>query len=380
MSAARSTSRWGGAATAVVLGLALVPGGGPAMGAVGDMTVVEVSITPPADDVADGFATVEVEVALRSTTPLPDELSGSMNDEYAVLAEQLAPVPAVRPASVTWKTITRVSGTSTDGVWRGQTEVSPIFAGSWTVTRVRDYGTSDEFDWVDTTDLGAGVDLGRGGVPPWQVAPAPLAPVRVVTGLERWTPRARVTERATGAGIAAFWLDYNFYAEPTGAPAVRLPSVPQDRADAQGYLTLSPVPVAEPGADYSRHAIHAYGGRGSRGASWEAATALWPQVKWQANQRFAVAGRTVAASGNAWPAPAVYDVPSRTIHLQQLVGRTWRTVATGAVRDNGRYTLTWTAPTAGAQVLRVYKPGGGAEPGSQTSVGTALGSVTVTTR
>lgn len=375
------------AGVVVALGLALLPGAGAATAADGTMTVVDVVVTPSADGLEDGFATLTVDVTLESTVPLDDVLAWEMDDRFAVMAE---PVTSSRswvrdgevvPDVVLWESVTRVSGTPQDGVWRGTTMVSDIHSGSWVVTRVRDYGTSAFFDLVDVSGLGAGVDLGPDGGPPWTVLPAPAAAVKVVTGAETWVPRARVTDRATGAGVAAAWLDYPFYAEPVISPAVRLPvGAVLPRADAQGYLGLTGRPVTSTDGEDSRSAIHVYGGRGSRGYSWEAATVLWPHVKWQANERFAVSGGTVTASGNAWPAPAVYPAVNPAIHLQQLVGRTWRTVATARVRDSGRYTIVWPAPTPGVQWVRVYKPGGVSTAGPyRTSAGTVLAAVSVVT-
>ena len=51
------------------------------------------------------------------------------------------------------------------------------------------------------------------------------------------------------------------------------------------------------------------------------------------------------------------------------------TVSTSRVRDNGRYTLQWTAPAAGTYQVRAYKPGGVLP--CTSSVGTVLPSVTV---
>ena len=286
----------------------------------------------------------------------------------------------IAPSPLFWETLTRVSGTPTDGVWRGSTLVSPIFSGSWLVTTIRDYGTSDSFDVLDISALGETVELGSPPQPTWTAEPAPAGPVKVVTGSETWVPRARITNRESGAGVPAFWLDYNFFGEPVLKPSVQVaPGTPLPNADAQGYLTLSTKPVKYQDGQSSRHVIHVYGGRGSRGYSWEAGTVLWPYVKWQASQRFAVSGHTVTASGNAWPAPAIYFAANPTIHLQQLFGRSaWRTVASAQVRSNGRYTITWTAPTSGPQVLRVYKPGGTSPNGFAHSAGTILGAVTVT--
>lgn len=350
-----------------------------------DVEVVDVALTG-SGDVSSGFATLRIDVALRSTAGLPDVLLGGSEGGHTdmVDAARVDGTPAwvepgeTLPAWIGWLELTRVSGTAHDGVWRGTTTVSRIHGSTWLVTQLYD-GSPD--GWTDLTDLDLTFTVHDGAPPPWAAVPAPAGPVHVVSGAESWTPRARLTSRASGAGIAGFWLPYNFYAEPTARPAVRLPAdATLARADAQGYLTLPARRVVSADGEPNREVIHAYAKRGTRGYSWEAATTLWPTVKWQASQEISASGRTVVAIGKAWPAPSIYAAVNRNVHLQQLVGRTWRTVATARVRDNGRYTVEWSAPTAGNQVMRVYKPGGSELGGVRRSVGTTLAAVTVTTR
>lgn len=350
-----------------------------------DVEVVDVALTG-SGDVSSGFATLRIDVALRSTAGLPDVLLGGTEGGHTdmVDAARVDGTPAwiepgeTLPAWIGWRELARVSGTAHDGVWRGTTTVSRIHGGTWLVTQLYD-GSPD--GWTDLTDLGLTFTVHDGAPPAWAAVPAPSGPVHVVSGAESWTPRARLTGRSSGAGIAGFWLTYNFYAEPTGRPAVRLPAdATLARADARGHLTLPARRVVSADGEPNREVIHAYAKRGTRGYSWEAATALWPTVKWQASQEISASGRTVVAVGKAWPAPSIYAAVNRNVHLQQLVGRTWRTVATGRVRDNGRYTVEWSAPTTGNQVMRVYKPGGSELGGVRRSVGTTLVHVTVRTR
>jgi hypothetical protein len=215
--------------------------------------------------------------------------------------------------------------------------------------------------------------------PPWVAQPAFGTPVKVVTGNEVWTPRARVTDRSAGTSIRAPWTPWRG-GDPFNLPQSTLPvGTPLQQADAGGYLTLPAQPVVGAGGELDRPFVHVYGRYGSRGYAWHAATALFPYVKWQANSRFAVSGRTVTVTGNAWPAPAVYDAANTNIHLQRLVNGTWVTVATSNVRQSGRYTLTWAGP-AGQVILRIYKPGGSEYYGLDRSEGTKLASVTLTLR
>lgn len=373
---------------ALSLALALVPGGGAAQAAESDMTVVDVVVTPTVDDLADGFATLTVDVTLTSTTPLEDGIQCGVLGEgpgaYAVPVDVDGRL--VRPWEIggpylSFDDLVRVSGTPTDGVWRATKELSQVFSGSWLVTKVCDPSVPGNTTTVDVSDFAATFDLGPPTGPSWVISPD-SDPVRIVTGGETWVPGARIADRVTGHPVSGFWTEFSIFSLPTSHPSARVgPPNVLPRADASGRIRLPARPVASQDGDASRDWLLAYAGRGGRGYSWEADTVVWPNVKWQANQRFATSGRAVAVSGNAWPAPAVYSAVNPTIHLQQLVGRTWRTVASGRVRDNGRYSIAWTAPGAGPQVLRVYKPGGAtAGPLYRTSVGSTLAAVTVTTR
>lgn len=366
----------------------------PAAAADPDMELVDVVVSGDGD-VSSGFGTLTVDVTLRSTSGLPDVLIGGApsnegnGETYAVYAQ---PADA-RPWRVTgesppdllgWARLTRVSGTPHDGVWRGTTVLTGAYGGNWLLTSVQDYG-GQRYTWLDVSDRGITFEVADGAPPAWVAAPAPLAPVRVVTGNETWVPRVRVTDRATGAGVGAFLRIHKPDASEPHLPlSPRLPAgTALQRADAQGYRTLPALPVAVRYINSVGQYVDAYGGRGSRGYSREARTLLLPHVKWQANERFAVSGGTLVASGNVWPAPIIHPAANQTVHLQQLVGRTWRTVVSRTVRYTGRYSIEW-SPGPGTYVVRVYKPGG-SEPvdnymqtAFRTSVGTTLPAVTLT--
>ncbi len=353
--------------------------------AVGDaLTVVDVTVTPVTDDLADGLGSLRVDVALASASGIPEVLTGGVSGtEPAAVAVPTTGGPAwaasgeTLPARIEWPELRRTSGSTTDGVWSGTIEVSPIVSGNWLVTEVVD--PADPGRYLDVRAHGATTTLGS-GPPPWQVAPAPAAAIRVVTGTETWVPRARVTTRATGAAVGgARWLDFPWWTAPVAAPEPHLPAgsaLPRTGAD--GYVTLPATRVVLADGTQARHAVHVYADRGAAGYSWETATTLWPYVKWGLGQQLGASGRTVTATGKAWPAPVIHPAANRTIHLQRLVGWTWRTVASSRVRDSGRYTITWSAPSAGAWAVRVYKPGG--IEGPRTSAGTVGPAVRVVTR
>jgi hypothetical protein len=342
-----------------------------------DVTVRAVTVTPSKVDVATGFATVTLDLNLQSNEPIGDTFGPCAGRGPTVTAP---PVAGSRPWLVPdeefisvdwipWGPATRVSGTPTNGTWRTTTLVSPAWTGSWMVSYVvnpvQPCGTLN----IDVKGFGAVVDVGSPQRPPWRIAQAPRAPVRVVTGTETWTPRVRVTDRLTGAGIPAFMPPCATCGTTDWAP--RLPTgggLP--RASSSGYWESGPRSVKS-----LTMIVGAYAERGTRGYSLESQGCVSPWVKWQANQRVATSGRTVTITGNAWPAPAIYLAVNRSIHFQVLRNGRWTTVTSALVRDSGRYTLTWTAPSAGTFKVRAYKPGGAFR--CQTSAGTVLPAVDV---
>ncbi|GAB2615744.1 hypothetical protein [Pseudactinotalea suaedae] len=362
-------------AAVVMAGTASVASAPPAAAAV---TVGDVVVTPATVGLENGFTRLVIDVSLQSTEPLDDMLSnGTMGggEAYTVLLRR-ADDPSwlqdaeIAGASTGWTTLTRVSGSATDGVWRGTATAAPGHTGIWRVTT---FGTVTT-EAVDLSDRDITVTIGdlEAG-PPWVVRPVFGTPIKIVTGQETWRPQARVTDRADGSPISAVWTGW----APSGSTLLQ-PWYPAGtsfrQADAAGYITLPPESVTP---DSFPPNIHVFGRYASRGYAWQGGTILTPYVKWQANSRFAVSGRTVTVTGNAWPAPSVYAAPNRNVHLQQLVNGTWVTVATGTVRETGRYTVTWTGP-AGRVTLRVYKPGGSFTPGGVTrSEGTKLASTTL---
>jgi hypothetical protein len=344
-----------------------------------DVTVRAVTVTPSKVDVATGFGTVTLDLTLQSHEPIGDTFGPCGGRGFTANA---LPVAGSRPWLATddevtamdwlqWGPATRVSGTPTDGVWRTTALVSPVWTGSWTVTYVVNPVQPCGTLAIDVKGFGAVVDVGSARRPPWRVTQAPRAPTRVVTGEETWTPRVRVTDRVTGAGVPAFLRPCA--ACGTGDWEPRLPTgAVLSRASSSGYWESGPRSVR---SDPFSMFLEAYGKRGTRGYSLESLGCVSPWVKWQANERVATSGRTVTITGNVWPAPRIYGAANPFIRFQVLTNGRWTTVTSVFVRQTGRYTLTWTAPSAGTFKVRAYKPGGVA--GCKTSAGTVLPAVEV---
>ena len=199
-----------GRSVAALVGLIAVTGGATGLTATSaaaqEVTLVGATFTPSEVDVATGFGSASIDLALQSDEPIADSFGSCDWDLGTVVATALEgsrPWVAAgeRPAfTVEWRgPVTRVSGTPTDGVWRttASSEVSLAWTGSLTVNRL-----VDPFSCFNLLEVGpAGeVAVGSPEQPPWKVMQAPLAPIKIVTGAETWTPRVRVTDRLTGAG------------------------------------------------------------------------------------------------------------------------------------------------------------------------------------
>jgi hypothetical protein len=350
------------------------------------LTVGTVTVVDDRIDVSDGFGILAVDIELSDPEGIPDEIAHNIMGDATVLAlepvedsrpwdDQSPDDPPAFPTVIAIDIMRRISGTSTDGVWRASVEVSPYFTGTYLVTRAV-ISTNTGFNEVDVSDRGATVEIGDPAAPPWRVSQATL-PMKVVTGRETWTARWRVTDRLTGAPIAAFmeWTT-DLSIDVERRPQARTRTV-AGRADGNGYFTSPFVYTLGPEFDQSIAWGRARANRGSRGFSLESNGCATPLVKWQANERVATSGRTVTITGNAFPAPSLYIAANPSIHFQVLIGRTWRTVTSAVVRSNGRYTLVWTAPAAGGYYVRAYKPGG-SEGVCFASIGTVLAAVGVT--
>jgi hypothetical protein len=75
----------------------------------------------------------------------------------------------------------------------------------------------------------------------------------------------------------------------------------------------------------------------------------------------------VDVTGHLYPPAA-----QKTLHLQRLYGRTWRTVNDGADRSSGRFTLVATPPK-GLSYYRVYAPGDAGSVGNTSATFTITG-------
>ncbi len=266
--------------------------------------------------------------------------------------------------------MTRISGTATDGVWQGSVRVSSAYIGRWFghLGGIEDVNGNSSFNEVPTNEF----QIGAPGQLPWKAVRAD-PPLRVVDGSGSWTPRLVVVDRTTGQAIPGAFLDSVGASRYEYVPAQRA-TRPSLRADAAGVWTGPPTAL------YRGYVpLDLLASRGTSGFSLEGRGCYsGPTVKWQANERFSVSGRTITASGNAFPAPKIHHAHNPSIRLEYLVGRTWRQAALSTVHPSGRYSISWTAPQAGVVAVRVVKPGGVGE--CESSVGSVLPSVELTAR
>jgi hypothetical protein len=354
------------AAVAAALVLLLGPPAGASEGLSGaadeGAELVHLDTRPATASPTTGFATVTLTVVLRDEVGLRELMRpGSFDAPYAAAAVS----PDAWPRVIGWQTLTRIDGTSRDGVWRGTTEVSPFWAGgTYTLRWLQVQRHDGEIVWLQV-DPPAVVEVS--GEPAWTLTAEP-DPVRVVHGQERWVPRVRVTDRASGAGIAgAAVTPFDPFLRPLPA---RVTDRPPFSTDAAGVWVGSAQSVRSTADPFW---LVAYGRRGTRGYSLDGRACLWPVVKMQANSRYASLqldpGETLVVTGNVWPAPTIYPAAGRA-QLQELIGQQWRILDTSSVRWNGRYTLGWTPTGTGTHVLRVRVPGSTSNCGG--SVGTNL--------
>jgi hypothetical protein len=311
--------------------------------------LVSLDIRPGTVSPTTGFATVTLTVALRDDAGLSEVINpGHSDNPYAAYAMSSDAWPRV----IGWQTLTLISGTARDGVWRGTTEVSPFWAGGAYTLRWIHVERFDEDPIAVQVDPPAVLRVS--GQPTWTVTPVP-DPVRVVRGDERWVPRVRVTDRASGAAIAGAALaEYDPF---IWTPTPRVTARPPLATNSSGVWVGSTRGVST--ADNYTWLV-AYGRRGTRGFSLEGRTCLEPVIKLQANSRYSSVrlqpGEMLVVTGNVWPAPHIRPAAGRA-HLQERVGDQWRILDTSSVRWNGRYTLDWTPTGTGTHVLRVRVPG-----------------------
>ena len=241
------------------------------------VTVVAVTVTPARADLATGFADVTLDIALQSTEPLGDVIGPSMFGETATtVAEPLAERgPAsgseILPTLLWWEDLTRVSGTPTDGVWRGTVRLSRWWSGTWVVTRL------DGF--AGTQRLEAGAVRLRGDAPPRRRRGAALGGDRRTARRGAGRHRDRAVDPTVPRHAPSDRLGDRGRGRPRGLPVRRHPAeaaapttYPVGRADRAGYVTGQPQSVAA--NEQIPLSIPVYAGRGSRGFSWEARRAL----------------------------------------------------------------------------------------------------------
>ncbi len=387
--------RWRRMTAAVAVGLAAMAVGLagvltlPTAGFAADDTppqLVSVEITTPRVDVGNSYGEgdVTVSVHLRDAEGLPDTLQG-YNDEQGGSLDIVAAGRDVKFPEMPfleWIRLDRSSGSRQDGVWSGTAVVSPAWSGTYKVDSVT---VDDDNNGQFPFPLTDGPTVTISGGERW-TANIIRTPVRVVTGKETWRPRAQLRNTVTGAAVGAAriaivsqfgdWTTQAFIGH--GQPA------PGTAADGTGLWTS---PTAYGVSAYREERDLIYGKRGTRGYSMQGLACLDDfTLKLQASEEFAATtagvGRPITVTGHVWPAPSIFGSGASVLLQRNVGGDTWQTIATAPPRDNGRYSISWTAPTAGAYSLRVRVPGTGTGTpcSGLQSIGSNLVAVPVTVR
>ena len=264
------------------------------------------------------------------------------------------------PSRLRIASMTRISGTATDGVWQGSVRVSSAYIGRWFghLSDIEDVNGNSSFNEVPTNEFQIGAPVGS--CPGRRCEPIPLSGWSTGRGSGRLG-----SSSSTGLRARRFPVPSSTASVPVGTSTC--------------LLSAPPVPAFERMLPACGRALQQRftGGtcpstcwpwRGTSGFSLEGRGCYsGPTVKWQANERFSVSGRTITASGNAFPAPKIHHAHNPSIRLQYLVGRTWRQAARSTVHPSGRYSISCTVPQAGVVAVRVVKPGGVGE--CESSVG-----------
>ncbi len=335
-----------------------------------------------------GYTRLRLEVRLSDPDGLPDTLTNFETEPYPVGYADVVPDVAARPTDLLrtalyWDRLDRTAGTATSGTWTGTATVTSVSTGTITLSRLV---VTDDDQATTTIPVVNGPSVVLTGPPslPWEYEVL-NPPVKVVTGGERWTPSLRLVRRDDGTPVAQAVsaasgpgvVDKPYWTWSTTLVTPQFladyPSVFPLRSSSSGLLTLPTYGVQEPQYVGS---LAGWGSGSGRYYTVAATGQLEPPVKWQAKASFGTSGGDVVMTGNAWPAPSVYAAANPAIHLQRLVGRTWRTEASSQVRANGRFTVVWDAPASSGYWVRAYKPGG--VTGHDVSVGTIGPAVWVT--
>ncbi len=361
----------------VVVPLALAV---PAVAEDSPTTLQGITLVDTRPGMPGGYTELRLSVELSDPDGLPDVLTNFETQDYPVGYADVRSSTPTRPpdlhrTALYWDRLDRTGGTSTSGTWTGTAAVTSVSTGTITMTKIVVTDQTDATTTIPVPD-GPAVEVSGPASLPWAYEVL-NAPVKVVTGSERWTPSLRLVRRDDGTPVAGalsaatppgivdtpYWIWSTTIVTPQFL--AEYPSVFPLRSSSTGLLTLPTYGVSE------THFVGSLAGWGSGARRYYTVAAngrLEPPVKWQARADFSTSRGDVVMTGNAWPAPSVHAAANPTIHLQRLVGRTWRTEASSRVRANGRFTVVWDAPPSSGYWVRAYKPGGVA--GHAVSVGT----------
>jgi hypothetical protein len=337
--------------------------------------IVSIEVRTPRVDVTQGWGAATVAVHVRYGAGLPDTMRPKdVDSPNMITAYRSRGFPEA--GSIAWPSLERVSGTATDGVWQSTVRLSPAWSGSYPVTQVQ---LTDQDGQTFYPPVANGPTITVSGSEVWSVVSVRI-PVKIVTGLERWRPQARVTNTVTGrpVGGARVRAGNIFDSWPSLSWFGTAPGV---AADAAGLWTS---PITYDVQSRIEGLYYAYGGRGSRGWSMQGIGCDAMTVKMQASATYAdttlTDGQPLVVTGHVWPAPAIFliDTP---VNLQRNLGAAgWQTLTTSNARYSGRYTLTWYPPRPGNYQLRVSVPGSGGAPCTTATVGTTLATTAATVR
>jgi hypothetical protein len=343
----------------------------PALARADDPEIVSIAFTTPTIDVSTGWAVTTVSLHLRHPAGLSDRMQPASSDNHSMVGASGGDARS-SIGVLDWTRLDRVSGTATDGVWRGAVEVSPGWHGDYTVDRVQLIDLDNQAYYL-VVDDGPTVTVTGGEA--WRVTNVP-EPIRVVTGDERWRPQAQVTNMVTGRPVGGARLRWTsiFGTVTMGA---RESAVPGPAADAAGRWRS---PVTYGIDDLMEHRLYAYGGRGSRGYSLQGIGCAPVTIRLQASATYSdttlTGDQSLVVTGNVWPAPSIAGLGAQVL-LQQAGAAGWQTVATAQPRANGRYTITWLPVRPGTYQVRIRVPGNGSPLCAPGSTGTTLATTTV---
>lgn len=295
---------------------------------------------------ASGVATVPVTVTAQAKTTDSEPMS-----RLVIAFERDRPPPAgVLPAL--FVTMERVSGTPTDGVWRGVAHVGSVYDGTLTATAaLRDPCWTCGTDVLSADLAGPSIRVRGSHIPRIQVAAVPNP---IALSARAATVRATVIDSDTGRAFAkpvTVWFAFDNVCVEGEATT--------SRATVGGVARLALDVRRDKNALLGLHCAFLYGPKDTAGQKVPlVANATYFDVTSTVTIRPAASSvrvnRPLRVSGTIADARSL-DV--LTVSVQRLTGRSqWRTLAT-ATATNGRYSTNIRYGTRGRLTLRTVVQG-----------------------